>query len=96
MTRTCGIQLHPPTRRILLASALFQAIRRRGVEMLTAVIGTILLILLAAAASRYSISQRTLDRYDHLGMYIFFIVIGLPFAVVALLLIAHYVANPTS
>ncbi|HYV69258.1 MAG TPA: hypothetical protein VE970_04035 [Pseudolabrys sp.] len=64
--------------------------------MLTAVIGTILLILLAAAASRYSISQRTLDRYDHLGMYIFFIVIGLPFAVVALLLIAHYVANPTS
>jgi len=64
--------------------------------MLTAVIGTALLILLAAAASRYSISQRTLDRYDHLGMYIFFIVVGLPFAVVGLLLIAHYVTNPTS
>jgi len=65
--------------------------------MLTAVIGTILLILLAAAASRYSISQRTLDRYDHLGMYIFFIVVGLPFAVVGLLLIAHYyVTNPSS
>jgi hypothetical protein len=64
--------------------------------VLTAVIGTILLILLAAAASRYSISHRTLDRYDHLGSYIFFIVVGLPFAVLGLLLVAHYVTNSTS
>jgi len=64
--------------------------------MLSAVIGAVLLILLAAAASRYSISQRTLDRYDHIGMYVFFIVVGLPFTVLALLLIAHYVANSAS
>jgi len=54
------------------------------------------LILLAAAASRYSIAQRSLDRYDHIGMYVFFIVVGLPFTVLALLLIAHYVANSAS
>jgi cadmium resistance protein CadD (predicted permease) len=64
--------------------------------MLSAVIGTILLILLAAAASRYSISHRTLDRYDRLGVCIFFIVVGIPFAAAGALLIAHYVANPTS
>ena len=70
--------------------------RTWGVEMLAAVIGGVLLILLAAAASRYSISQRTLDRYDRVGMFVFSLVVGLPFAVVALLLIAHYVANPAS
>jgi len=85
--------------RILLREALAAQGSGRsdvGVYMLTAVIGGVLLILLAAAASRYSISQRTLDRYDHVGMYVFSLVVGLPFAVVALLLIAHYVANPAS
>ncbi len=65
-------------------------------KMLAAVIGVIFLLLLAAAAARYSIVRPTLNRYDHIGAYVFFIVVGLPIAVVGLLLIAHYVANPTS
>lgn len=63
--------------------------------MLTAGIGVILLVLLAAAAARYSIVQRALDRYDHTGVYVFFLVVGLPFVAVGLLLIAHYVMGPT-
>jgi hypothetical protein len=68
----------------------------QGAEVLTAVIGTILLILLAATAARYSISHRALDHYDRLGVCVFFIVVGIPFAAAGALLIAHYVANPTS
>ena len=68
----------------------------RGAEVLTAVIGTILLILLAATAARYSISHRVLDHYDRLGVWVFFIVVGIPLAAAGALLIAHYVANPTS
>ena len=64
--------------------------------MLTAVMGTILLILLAATAARYSISHRALDRYDRFGVCVFFIVVGIPSAAAGALLIAHYVANPTS
>ena len=56
----------------------------------------ILLILLAAAAARYSIVQPELDRYDHIGVYVFFLVVGLPVVAVGLLLIAHYVVAPTS
>jgi uncharacterized membrane protein YdbT with pleckstrin-like domain len=64
--------------------------------MLAAGIGVILLVLLAAAVARYSIFRAALDRYDHIGVYIFFLVVGLPVVAVGLLLIAHYVVGPTS
>jgi hypothetical protein len=46
--------------------------------------------------ARYSIFRAALDRYDHIGVYIFFLVVGLPVVAVGLLLIAHYVVGPTS
>ena len=64
--------------------------------MLVAVIGAIFLLLLTAAVARYTLFRPTLNRYDHIGAYVFFIVVGFPIGVVGLLLIAHYVANPTS
>jgi hypothetical protein len=60
--------------------------------VLPLVIGTVLLVLLAAAASRYSVS-RPIDRYDRIGASVFFIVVGLPVSLVGLALIALYVMN---
>ena len=64
-------------------------------NMLPLVIGIVLLVLLAAAASRYSV-VRPIDRYDRIGTSVFFIVVGLPVVLVGLALIALYVMNATS
>ena len=63
--------------------------------MLPLVIGTVLLVLLAAAVSRYTIIW-PIDRYDRIGTYVFFIVVGLPVLLVGLALLALYVVNATS
>ena len=63
--------------------------------MLPFVIGTVLLVLLAAAASGYSV-LRPIDRYDRVGASVFFIVVGLPVGLVGLALIALYVMNATN
>ena len=63
--------------------------------MLPLVIGIVLLVLLAAAASRYLIF-RPIDRYYRIGTSVFFIVVGLPVVLVGLALIALYVVNATS
>ena len=63
--------------------------------MLPFVIGTVLLVLLAAAASGYSV-LRPIHRYDRVGASVFFIVVGLPVGLVGLALIALYVMNATN
>ena len=63
--------------------------------MLPLVTGIVLLVLLVAAASRYSLF-RPIDRYDRIGTSVFFIVVGLPVVLVGLALIAHYVMNATN
>ena len=60
--------------------------------MLLLVIGVLLLILLTAAAARYATFRSTVDHYDDVGASVFFIAVGLPVLVVALVLIARYVA----
>jgi len=63
--------------------------------VLPLVIGIILLVLIAAAASRYSVF-RPVDRYDRMGAYVFFVLVGLPVVIVGLALIGHYVVSATS
>jgi hypothetical protein len=63
-------------------------------HVLPLVIGTVLLVLLAAAAG-YSVF-RPIDRYDRIGASVFFIVVGLPVGLVGLALIALYVMNATN
>jgi len=62
-------------------------------HMLPLVIGILLLILLTAAAARYTTFRSTVDHYDDIGASIFFIVVGLPVIVVGLTLIARYVVS---
>jgi len=64
-------------------------------HVLPFVIGTVLLVLLAAAASGYSVF-RPIHRYDRVGASVFFIVVGLPVGLVGLALIALYVRNATN
>ena len=45
--------------------------------MALAILGILILLLLAATAFRYFIT-RPLNRYDRIGAFVFFIVIGLP------------------
>jgi len=45
--------------------------------MALAILGILLLLLFAATALRYFIT-RSPDRYDRIGAFVFFIVIGLP------------------
>jgi hypothetical protein len=58
--------------------------------MLLMVIGASLLVLLAAAVSRYALSWEPLVASDRVGALIFFIVVGFPFVVAALAMIARY------
>jgi hypothetical protein len=53
------------------------------------IVGIVLWLLLAAAAWRYSRIQPALDRYDRIGAWVFFIVIGVPVLISAMALIAH-------
>jgi hypothetical protein len=61
--------------------------------MLPLIIGTLLLIMLTAVATRYATFRSTVDHYDDTGAAIFFIVVGLPMIVVGLTLIARYVVS---
>ena len=54
--------------------------------MALAVLGILILLLLAATALKYFIN-RPLNRYDRIGASVFFIVIGLPVFIVGLDLI---------
>jgi uncharacterized membrane protein len=62
-------------------------------HVLPFVIGTVLLVLLAAAASGYSVF-RPIHRYDRIGASVFFIVVAV--GLVGLALIALYVMNATN
>jgi hypothetical protein len=57
------------------------------------VIGALLLVLLAAAVSRYALSWEPLAASDRVGALIFFIVVGFPFVVAALAMIARYASR---
>jgi cadmium resistance protein CadD (predicted permease) len=52
-------------------------------------LGMAVLVLLAATAWKYSTIRPTLHRYDRMGAAVFFLVVGLPFFVAALALIAQ-------
>jgi ABC-type dipeptide/oligopeptide/nickel transport system permease component len=70
--------------------------RDRGVNpMALAVLGIFLLLLLTATALRYFIT-RPLNRYDRIGTFVFFIVIGLPVFFVGLALISQSTATVMS
>jgi len=70
--------------------------RDRGAKpMALAVLGILILLLLAATALRYFIT-RPLNRYDRIGALVFFIVIGLPVFVVGLDLISQSTATVMS
>ncbi len=59
------------------------------------VIGILLLILLTAAAARYTAVRSTVDHHDRVGAFVFFTVVGLPAITVGLILIARFVVNCT-
>jgi hypothetical protein len=63
--------------------------------MAHAVLGILLLLLLTATALRYFIT-RPLNRYDRIGGFVFFIVIGLPVFFVGLDLISQSTATVMS
>ena len=59
--------------------------------MLLLAIGAMVLGLVAATLTRYALSWQTLSNSDRLGVLVFFIVVGLPFAIAGLAMIARYV-----
>lgn len=59
--------------------------------MLLLAIGALVLGLVAATLTRYALSWQTLSNSDRLGVLVFFIVVGLPFAIAGLAMIARYV-----
>jgi hypothetical protein len=54
-------------------------------------IGALVLGLVAAALTRYALSWQTLSNSDRLGVLVFFIVVGFPFIIAGLAMIARYV-----
>ena len=60
--------------------------------MLLLAIGALVLGLVAATLTRYALSWQTLSNSDRLGVLVFFIVVGLPFAIAGLAMIARYVS----
>ena len=59
--------------------------------MLLLAIGALVLGLVAAALTRYALSWQTLSNSDRLGVLVFFIVVGFPFAIAGLAMIARCV-----
>ena len=54
-------------------------------------IGALVLGLLAATLTRYALSSQPPSNSDRLGALVFFIVVGLPFVIVGLAMVARYV-----
>jgi hypothetical protein len=52
-------------------------------------LGIAVLVLLAAAAWKYSTIRPTLHPYDRMGAVVFFTVVGLPLVIAALALVAQ-------
>lgn len=57
--------------------------------MAALLLGLAIWVLFAAVAWRYSIYHPTLHPSDRMGAAVFFVVVGLPFFVAGLALIAH-------
>ena len=59
--------------------------------MLPLVIGALILVLFTATLTRYAMSWEPLKDSDRLGALVFFIVVGFPFVIVGLAMVARYV-----
>jgi len=59
--------------------------------VLLLVIGALILVLLTATLTRYAMSWEPLADSDRLGALVFFIVVGFPFVIAGLAMVARYV-----